>query len=133
MPVAPKRPCTAHVQPPCRNKTTKGGLCYVHLRQLKATHDARRPTAAQRGYDQAWRDTRAAYLKAHPYCECDQCIQLPEWERPLATDVDHRDGQGPNGIRGHDWTNLRSMTHAHHSRRTARDQGFARGKGMANP
>lgn len=57
-----------------------------------------------------------AYLLAHPICEDPVgCIEP-------ATDVDHIDGLGPNGPRGHDWDNLRSSCHSHHSKRTARDQ-----------
>ncbi|MFX4294091.1 HNH endonuclease [Streptomyces bohaiensis] len=42
--------------------------------------------------------------------------------KPLAGEVDHIDGLGPLGPRGHDPTNLRSMTKQHHSRATARAQ-----------
>jgi ribose 1,5-bisphosphokinase PhnN len=52
-----------------------------------------------------------------------------------ATDVDHIDGEGPLGPRGHDWTNLRALCHSHHSKRTARDQpgGFSMGARAAGP
>ncbi|MBO3674864.1 HNH endonuclease [Streptomyces sp. NEAU-YJ-81] len=36
--------------------------------------------------------------------------------------MDHVDGLGPLGPRGHDWANLRAMTKAHHSRETAKAQ-----------
>ncbi|MEU1945275.1 hypothetical protein ABZ554_23285 [Streptomyces sp. NPDC020125] len=41
---------------------------------------------------------------------------------PDARFVDHVDGLGPLGPRGHDWANLRAMTKAHHSRETAKAQ-----------
>jgi len=47
---------------------------------------------------------------------------IPLTEGGRATDVDHIDGLGPNGPRGHDWSNLRALCHSHHSQRTARDQ-----------
>lgn len=81
-----------------------------------------RGSARARGYDQEWERTQRAYLEAHPYCECDECMVLPEIMRPWATEVHHRDGLGPNGPRGHDWSNLMSATRAHHSRITAREQ-----------
>lgn len=37
-------------------------------RDRNARHDRRRPTAAKRGYDHAWRAARHDYLTAHPYC-----------------------------------------------------------------
>lgn len=58
----------------------------------------------------------------HPRCECDQCLLQPKWNRPVATDVDHIDGCGRNGARAFDPTNLRAMSHSHHSERTAKDQ-----------
>ncbi|MFJ6659698.1 HNH endonuclease [Streptomyces sp. NPDC091377] len=81
-----------------------------------------RPSPASRGYDARWGRTRAAYLRDHPYCECDECEALPALVRPRATEVNHRDGLGPQGPRGHDPANLQAMTKAHHSRETARHQ-----------
>jgi 5-methylcytosine-specific restriction protein A len=81
-----------------------------------------RRTPASKGYDTAWRRTRARFLLVHPYCECAECTLLPMPLKPVATEVDHVDGLGPLGPRGHDWSNLRSMTKAHHSRETARNQ-----------
>lgn len=88
--------------------------------QAKASQG--RGSARAKGYDARWQRTRAAYLIAHPYCECDDCEQQPELLRPRATEVNHRDGLGPLGPRGHDWANLQAMTKAHHSRHTAREQ-----------
>lgn len=95
---------------------TEGTRCDRHRKQKRRASDAKRPSAAQRGYDSKWRRTRAEYLRTHPICEDERgCIQP-------ATDVDHIDGLGPNGPRGHDAENLRAMCHSHHSQRTARDQ-----------
>lgn len=76
----------------------------------------------KRPYDTAaWRRTRDAFLAAHPYCMCPAHAALPLIVRPLATEVDHLDGLGPLGPRGHDPSNLQSLTKACHSRKTARD------------
>jgi 5-methylcytosine-specific restriction protein A len=40
-----------------------------------------------------------------------------------ATEVDHKDGLGPNGPRGHDLDNLRSLCKSCHSRKTVRCDG----------
>jgi hypothetical protein len=82
-----------------------------------ADHQPRdtRPPAHKRGYDGAWRKTRAAYLKAHPNCSEPGC------DAP-AQDVHHLDGLGPLALRGHDPENLEGLCHSHHSERTAREQ-----------
>ncbi|MFD0033708.1 HNH endonuclease signature motif containing protein [Streptomyces sp. NPDC127172] len=79
-------------------------------------------SASQKGYDSRWERTRRAFLKEHPYCECSECLEIPEPLRPAAQVVDHIDGLGPLGPRGHDWTNLRAMTKQHHDQHTARTQ-----------
>lgn len=99
---------------------TAGGRCEAC--QRKSARARRTPTA--KGYDTRWARTRAAYLRAHPYCECDECATLPALLRPRATEVDHVDGLGPLGPRGHDWSNLQALTKSHHSRKTGRETGF---------
>jgi 5-methylcytosine-specific restriction enzyme A len=42
-------------------------------RARKARHDRRRPTAARRGYNRAWREARADFLQRNPYCRHDGC------------------------------------------------------------
>ncbi|QEG26520.1 HNH endonuclease [Gemmata obscuriglobus] len=78
-----------------------------------------RPSAAKRGYDGRWNRTRAVKLARNPLCEdCD--------ERGLtcgATEVDHIDGLGPLGPKGHDLDNLRSLCKPCHSRKTVREDG----------
>lgn len=108
------RVCTT---PGCGELVSKGRCPEC---ERKATQQ--RGSARARGYDAQWERTRADYLQAHPYCECDECAQLPELMRPFAVHVHHKDGLGPLGPRGHDWTNLQALTHAHHSRHTAHEQ-----------
>lgn len=97
---------------------TRGGRCD----ECQAKARAMRRTPKAKGYDRAWQRTRKAYLREHPLCECAECETVPIPLRASATEVDHIDGLGPLGPRGHDWSNLRSMTKAHHSRETARQQ-----------
>ena len=110
--------------PGCPALTTST-RCEQHRKAKRRAEDKRRPNARERGYDSKWQATRAFYLRHNPIC------QYPEGCIARATDVDHLDGQGPNGPRGHDWDNLRGLCHRHHSQRTARDQpgGWHRGGG----
>lgn len=97
-------------RPGCPRLTTSG-----RCPECRSDAEAARGTAAQRGYDSRWRRTREAYLEQHPFCERTGCL-VP------ATDVNHVDGLGPHGPRGHDWSNLESLCHPHHSQHTAREQ-----------
>lgn len=90
---------------------TESGRCDSCRREAEQA----RGSATDRGYDWAWQKTRREYLELHPLCSGDGCLEL-------ATDVDHIDGLGPHGPRGHDPTNLRGLCHRCHSKRTARDQ-----------
>jgi hypothetical protein len=73
-----------------------------------------------------WYETRAHVLARDPICM---------WERPggcmaLSTDCDHVIDAVlwmKTGGDFYDMDNLRGLCHAHHSRRTAREQGFAQG------
>ena len=97
---------------------TPGGRCEA----CSARAQALRRSPRARGYDTGWQRTRRAFLAEHPYCECDECMAQPLILRPVATEVNHRDGLGPLSPRGHDWSNLQAMTKSHHARLTAREQ-----------
>ena len=105
-------PCSAKGCP----TLTRNSYCDDHYRDVQRELDSRRPNSTERGYDTEWRKTRAAFIKAHPYCQ-DEAGCLAE-----ATDVHHLDGLGPKGPQGHDWANLQSLCHSHHSRITAREK-----------
>jgi 5-methylcytosine-specific restriction protein A len=115
MPYASSKICT---RPGCAG-LVRGGVCSVcgpRRKERDAQHDARRGTAASRGYDGRWQRIRMAYLKGHPLCaEC-----LKEHRVTVATDVDHiipkRDGgSDADG-------NLQALCHSCHSRKTAGGQ-----------
>lgn len=114
-PIAPKRRCPRtgcqHMQP-----------CPVHhvddlerRKRLTAAADARRPSAAQRGYDAEWFKVRARFLRAHPTCGCGA----------PASQVHHvvrvRDGGR------HEPGNLRPLCASCHSRLTLREDVRKRG------
>jgi 5-methylcytosine-specific restriction enzyme A len=82
MPAAPKRPCR---KPGCPAlHTNASGYCDVHQLAERKAYDATRESAAQRGYDQAWRRLRAIKLRANPMCETKRC-------KHVASLVHHKD------------------------------------------
>jgi 5-methylcytosine-specific restriction protein A len=44
------------------------GYCVAHQAQQRKADDARRGSAASRGYNSRWRRYREVYLKRHPLC-----------------------------------------------------------------
>lgn len=110
-------PAKTCAEPRCPTLVAKGETyCRPHFLGRRRAADAKRPSASARGYDSKWRETRASYLRSHPICEDKAgCIAR-------ATDVHHLDGQGPKGERGHDFTNLQALCHAHHSQITSHEQ-----------
>jgi 5-methylcytosine-specific restriction endonuclease McrA len=86
-----------------------------------AAYEAARGPAHRRGYDWAWRKLRAAFLAANPVCTHAGCGQP-------ATDADHELSVQARPDLRLEWGNLRALCHAHHSARTARDQGWGRAK-----
>ncbi len=114
MPYAAPKHCPAGHPP------FTGRRCPMCETKRKKALDAARPSAAARGYDKDWRRVRGAFLKANPNCcECGQ----------PATDADHVHSVRERPDLRLVWSNLRPYCHAHHSSRTARDQGFARRRG----
>lgn len=107
-------PCT---HPGCPT-LTRNGRCPAHEQQA----DRSRGTANARGYNARWRRRRAAYLRTHPWCEHDE----HQTHRIAATDVHHRDGQGPRGDNRDQ--NLQALCHAHHSAITARTTTWGKGR-----
>jgi 5-methylcytosine-specific restriction enzyme A len=102
-------------EPGCPVIVEKGSRCPKHRAK-----DKRRPQMSERGYPPDWRKKRAKFLKDHPWCECDACsLTFPKSARPIATHVDHIVDVKHGG--SHDPSNLRAMSHSHHSKRTGRD------------
>ena len=75
-----------------------------------------RPSARRRGYDAKWEQTRRDFLGAFPAC------QWPEGCLTPASQVHHLDGEGPMGVRGHDFGNLQSLCASHHAQITAKEK-----------
>ncbi len=55
----------------CGKLIPSGKICQCQekaARERKARHDAKRPTARQRGYTREWETESRKFLKAHPIC-----------------------------------------------------------------
>jgi 5-methylcytosine-specific restriction protein A len=89
--------------------------------ERKAFLDAKRPSAAQRGYDADWRRCRALFIKANPVCCTPGCGQ-PSVEADHILSVRERPDLRLS------WSNLRPLCTSCHSRRTASEQAFGRAK-----
>lgn len=111
-----RRPCSG--SPICPNLVEGGGPCEDHAR----AREQARGSSYQRGYNAEWVRTRNRYLKSlrgndpEGLARCEEC-GLTEDEEPL--EVDHIDGLGPLGPRGHDLTNLQALCRSDHQRKTA--------------
>ena len=102
----PTRPVTPCFVPLCPNRAVYRGRCAVHMR--RAEH--MRGTAAERGYDAAWRTVRAAVLAEQPTCVV--CGALAEV-------VHHVDGDS----RDNDRRNLLALCRDCHERAHGRGRG----------
>lgn len=74
--------------------------------------ELKRGSSYSRGYGTKWYRKRRAFLAIYPFCARRGCFQR-------ATDVNHKDGFGPNGPRGFDDENLEALCHSCHSKHTA--------------
>jgi 5-methylcytosine-specific restriction protein A len=105
-----QRPCAG--SPLCPNPAGPGPYCLAHTRRKEAD----RGSSHARGYDADWHRTRARYLRDHQVCE--NCGATAETSgHPL--EVDHIDGLGPLGPRGHDPANLQTLCRSCHQTKTA--------------
>jgi len=69
MPSKPKKLCA---YPGCPELTTER-YCQKHRRADQKRYDNQRGTAAQRGYDETWREVRKRLLCERPLCE--ECLK----------------------------------------------------------
>ena len=108
MPTRAPRTC-----PRCHTRLTPAGCPTCNART-----EARRGSAAERGYDAGWARNRARYLAAHPRCAlCGKPSEVPDHHpksrRQLVAEGDpHPDS----------WDKLRPLCAPCHRRETARNQ-----------
>ena len=114
MPKKPLRPCR---KPGCRELVSSG---YCEQHRPKRTSDRSEEAKGWHWFygTPEWKDDlRPEQLLREPFCE--ECAKLGR--RVRASDVDHRVDHKGDWLVFIDRTNLRSLCHSCHSRKTAKD------------
>ena len=119
MPLPAFHPC-AHIG--CTNLVKHGPYCSQHT----ALHDWERGSAAQRGYDSAWRNFSRAFLQKHPLCIDPYGNHAADHQVVAATVTDHIIPKSMGG--GDDETNLQPLCDRCHNRKRATED--KKGKGI---
>ena len=109
MPQAPPRPCNKYG---CPKMIEKDGFCLDHWEPRWKQY----PIGPKIHDTSAWKRARAAYLRRHPVCECDD----PACHR-LANTVHHVTAVKDGGAE-FDFDNLQSMTRDCHERIEGREK-----------
>lgn len=124
MPYRPSSPCA---EPGCNALTTRG-RCDQHRRTVVSrTYERERATAAQRGYGSRWRKASAAFLRAHPLCQCDEC-QEGKLRVRASVVTDHKVPHRGDMRLFWDSSNWQALSKTCHDAKTAREDG-----GFGNP
>ena len=121
MPTIPLRPCR---KPGCL-ELVPGGYCEAHTPKRTDSRSAEAKAWHRLYLLPIWtEDLRPTQLLKEPFCE--ECAK--QGRRVWATDVDHRREHKGDMAIFVDRSNLRSMCHSCHSRKTAKDLWAARKK-----
>lgn len=120
MPMKPAKPCC---KPGCGSLTHER-FCASHAQQHQQQYDKARGSSAARGYGWKWQQRRKRWLQKHPLCVWMESEGMM-CQRP-ATDVDHIVPMSAGGA--DDESNYQSLCHAHHSKKTATEDGRWTGK-----
>jgi 5-methylcytosine-specific restriction protein A len=113
MPNAAKRICS---HPGCLT-ICQGSRCERHKRE-QHTNTTKNRSGDPFYSSKAWRQMRGRKLRANPLCECDECKATGAIV--AASRVDHIKPRTEAPELSLVWSNLRSMSEAHHNRHTAR-------------
>ena len=92
--------------------------CPVRAKQRWKDYDSRRPGRQERGYDEAWRRCRAAFLAANPLCT--DCLERRRYR--ASVEAHHIVKVRDDPSRRLDWDNLMALCKPCHSARTARGE-----------
>ena len=106
------RPCQSQG---CTNVVASGRYCSECAAELG--RNEARPSAAKRGYGHNWRKLRGMVLAHNPLCSDPFGLHQQASESVLATDVDHIRSLAKGGTNAP--SNLQSLCHSCHSRKTA--------------
>jgi 5-methylcytosine-specific restriction protein A len=139
MPTAAPKPCK---KPGCRLLTTQGAYCPEHAKVVRQQTEVKRESSTKRGYGYRWQQTSKGFLKAHPLCQCPDCLE-GEIRLLQSTVVDHIiPHRVDEAIKSGDedriakawalfWNrdNWQAMSKPCHDKKTATEDGGFRGKG----
>lgn len=124
MPNAAPKPCK---QFGCRALVTSGAYCPDHAKVIRKQAEVKRESSNQRGYGYRWQQTSKGYLRAHPLCQCPDCLEGKIRLR-VATVVDHIIPHDGDMAVFWDRDNWQAMNKHCHDSKTAREDGGFRGK-----
>ena len=117
MPQTPPHKCA---RPGCVELVTSA-YCPAHTVETKRAREQQRESAYKRGYNTRWRKYRAAYLARYPLCiECERAGRIAP-----AAEVDHITPHRGDRRLFWDTGNHQPLCKSCHSRKTAREVGFA--------
>lgn len=125
MPTAAPKPCK---QMGCRELTISGAYCAAHKRVVQKQIEVKRESSTQRGYGYRWQQTSKGFLKAHPLCQCKDCLEGVK-QLKAATVVDHIIPHRGDMMLFWNRDNWQSMAKECHDRKTATEDGGFRGVG----
>jgi 5-methylcytosine-specific restriction protein A len=84
--------------------------------------DAKRGSSTARGYGYKWQLASKGFLRAHPLCQCPDCLE-GEKQITIAVVVDHIIPHGGDMTLFWDRNNWQSMGKTCHDRKTAKEDG----------
>lgn len=125
MPIAAPKPCK---NPGCRLLTSSGAYCTDHAKLKQKQVEARRESSAKRGYGYRWQQVSKGFLRAHPLCQCPDCLEGVKQLKP-ATVVDHIIPHRGDMNLFWNRNNWQAMAKECHDRKTAKEDGGFRGMG----
>jgi 5-methylcytosine-specific restriction protein A len=115
----PRRPCR---QPGC-SALVERGYCDRHQRPAHVQYDARRGSAAARGYGRTWQRLRRMILARDPVCRCtlEGCTHAPGRCLRWSEHVDHIVPKARGGDDAED--NMQGLCAGCNSRKTVLEDG----------
>jgi 5-methylcytosine-specific restriction protein A len=114
------------MHPQCA-ELTRGGRCEKHKRVMSQAGEEHRATSARRGYGYKWQKASAAFLRAHPLCQCEECKEGMLRVLPASV-TDHKIPHRGDMRLFWDPSNWQAMAKECHDKKTALEDG-----GFGNP
>jgi 5-methylcytosine-specific restriction protein A len=104
-----------------------GSYCELHAKVIRKQADAKRASSNQRGYGYRWQQTSKGFLRAHPLCQCKDCLEGVK-QLKAATVVDHIIPHKGDMELFWNRSNWQAMAKDCHDRKTATEDGGFRAR-----